>query len=282
MQDVIIVDTTLRDGEQAAGVVFTRSEKVTIAKLLDKAGVPQIEAGTPAMGWEEQAALRSIVNLGLKADILSWNRLNIDDIKASLNCGVKFIHISVPVSDIQIKLKLRKSWEWVIENLKRAIAFSIGRGCRVSVGAEDSSRADAEFLQLFALTARREGAERVRFADTLGVLTPFAARDSIKKLRQGAGVEVEIHAHNDFGMAAANSLAAVMGGAKFVSTTVNGIGERAGNAAMEEVVMVLEQLCGVRTGLDKDVFPQLSEFVARARRPGKQRAINTGSLREGG
>lgn len=264
MNDVIIVDTTLRDGEQAAGIVFTCLEKITIARLLDKAGVPQIEAGIPAMGREEQAALRSIVNLGLKAEIIAWNRLNLADIKASLECGVKFIHISAPVSDIQLRFKLRKTREWVIENLKRAIGFAIDRGCRVSVGAEDASRAEAGFLKLIAQTARKEGAERVRFADTLGVLNPFGARDSIKKLRQAAGVEIEIHAHNDFGMATANSLAALQGGARFVSTTVNGIGERAGNAAMEEVVIALEQLYGIRTGVDSAVFPELSEFVARA------------------
>lgn len=262
--DVIIVDTTLRDGEQAAGIAFTRMEKIGIARLLDKAGVPQIEAGIPAMGVEEQSAIRSIVNLGLKTEILAWNRLNLADIKASLDCGVKFIHISAPVSEIQLRFKLRKTGEWLIENLKRAVGFAADRGCRVSVGAEDASRADAGFLKLVAQTARQEGAERVRFADTLGVLNPFRARDSIKKLRQSAGVEIEIHAHNDFGMATANSLAAVKGGAKFVSTTVNGIGERAGNAALEEVVMALEQLYGLRTGVDKAVFSELSEFVARA------------------
>lgn len=276
MKDVIIVDTTLRDGEQAAGIAFTRSEKVTIARLLDKAGVPQIEAGIPAMGWEEQEAIRSMLNLGLKAEILTWNRLNLDDIKASLDCGVKFVHISGPVSDIHIRLKLRKTREWVIENLKRAIWFAIGRGCRVSVGAEDSSRADVEFLYLFAQTAVKEGAERVRFADTLGILDPFGTRAGIKSLRQAAGVDIEIHAHNDFGMATANSLAAVLGGAKFVSTTVNGIGERAGNAALEEIVVALEQLYGIRTGVDKALFPELSEFVARAsnrQAPARVRAV---------
>jgi homocitrate synthase NifV len=276
LNEVIIVDTTLRDGEQAAGIAFTRSEKVTIARLLDLAGVSQIEAGIPAMGVEEQAALRSIVDLNLKAEILAWNRLNLEDIKASLRCGIKFVHISGPVSDIQIELKLRKTRGWVIENLKRAIAFAIGNGCRVSVGAEDSSRADVEFLHLFAQTAVKEGAERLRFADTLGILDPFGTKASIKSLRQAVGVEIEIHAHNDFGMATANSLAAVLGGAKFISTTVNGIGERAGNAAMEEVVMALEQLYAVRTKVDKAILPELSEFVARAsnrQAPARVRAV---------
>lgn len=264
MNDVIIVDTTLRDGEQAAGIAFTRLEKITIARLLDKAGIPQIEAGIPAMGKEEQAAVRSIVNLGLKAEIFTWNRLHLEDIQASLHCGIKFIHISAPVSDIQIRLKLRKTRQWVMENLKRAVAFAIARGCRVSVGAEDSSRADPKFLASFARTARVEGAERLRFADTVGVLEPFGARERIRTLRCNAGIELEIHAHNDFGMATANSLAAVIGGARFVSTTVNGIGERAGNADMEEVAAALEQLYGIKTGLHPTVFPELSEFVARA------------------
>lgn len=264
MNDVIIIDTTLRDGEQTAGIAFTGAEKTTIARLLDKAGVREIEAGIPVMGGEETRTIRGIINLGLRANIITWNRLNLDDIKASLNCGAKFVHISAPVSDLQIRFKLRRNRDWIIENLKRAIWFSKEKGCRVSVGAEDASRADSGFLTRFASVAGQEGAERLRFADTLGVLDPFSACEKIKAVCQAVDIAIEMHAHNDFGMATANTLAAIKGGAGFVSTTVNGIGERAGNACMEEVVGALESLFGHSTGLDRNVFASLSEFVAKA------------------
>jgi homocitrate synthase NifV len=264
MQDVIIVDTTLRDGEQAAGIAFTAAEKITIAKMLDQAGVTQIEAGIPAMGRDEQQTIREIINLGLKCRILTWNRLSLSDIKASIDCGVKFIHISAPVSDIHIEYKLRKNRAWVLENLQRAARYARSAGCAVSVGAEDASRADFDFLVHFARVARQEGAERLRYADTLGILDPFTACERVKRLVDAAGLDIEIHAHNDFGMATANTLAAVKGGARFVSTTVNGIGERAGNAPMEEVAVAMKKLFNRDLGLNIGLFPALSEFVAKS------------------
>lgn len=267
VRDVIIVDTTLRDGEQAAGIAFSAAEKITIAKMLDQAGIPLIEAGIPAMGRIEQEVIRAIVDLGLKSRILTWNRLNLKDIKASIDCGVKNIHISAPVSDIHIQYKLRKSRAWILENTKKAVCYARSAGCAVSVGAEDASRADFGFLVKFAGIALREGAERLRYADTLGIHDSFTTRERIKLLAEATGAEIEIHAHNDFGMATANTLAAVKGGARFISTTVSGIGERAGNASMEEVVMVMKELGKremVLKGLNAAVFPALSEFVARA------------------
>lgn len=264
MTDITIVDTTLRDGEQTAGVAFTRKEKVDIAALLDKAGVKIIEVGIPAMGHEEQKAIREIAERGLKADLVTWNRMNIKDIIASISCGVKFIHISAPVSDIHIFAKLRKNRKWVIESLKRTIWFSLEKGCRVSVGAEDASRADSEFLINFARIAKQEGAERLRFADTIGALDPFGVRERIEYLAQNVNIDIEMHAHNDFGMATANTLAAVKGGAKFVSTTVNGIGERAGNADMVEVVAVLKSMFGCKFDFKTNHLIALAHLVARA------------------
>lgn len=263
-KDVIIVDTTLRDGEQAAGIAFSAAEKITIAKMLDQTGIPQIEAGIPAMGREEQEVIRTIVNLGLRSRLLTWNRLNLGDIKASIDCGIKFIHISAPVSDIHIHYKLRKSRAWVLENVKKAVCYARSAGCSVSVGAEDASRADFGFLMKFSDIAWREGAERLRYADTLGILDPFTTCERIKRLVDATGLDIEIHAHNDFGMATANTLAAIKGGARFISTTVNGIGERAGNAPMEEVVMAMKKLFNREMALNTGIFPALSEFVAQA------------------
>jgi len=264
VQDIRIVDTTLRDGEQAAGIAFNSEEKILIAKMLDRVGVSEIEAGIPAMGIDEQKTISQILALGLKARILTWNRLKIEDIKASLDCGANFVHVSAPVSDIHIGYKLRKSRKWVLENLKKVVYFARERGCQVSVGAEDASRAEFSFVARFAETARDAGAERLRYADTLGVLNPFTARDRVLNLIEATGVEIEFHAHNDFGMATANTLAAIRGGAGLISTTVNGIGERAGNASMEEVERALEKLYSCPIGLNIHLLPVLSLIVARA------------------
>jgi len=142
--------------------------------------------------------------------------------------------------------------------------YARAHGCRVSVGAEDASRADWAFLVKFAETVRSEGAERLRYADTVGILDPFSTCERVKRLIDAAGIDIEIHAHNDFGLATANTLAALKGGARFMSTTVNGIGERAGNARMEEVVIAMKKLLKYDIGLNTSVFPTLSKFVAKA------------------
>lgn len=264
MNDVIIVDTTLRDGEQAAGIAFTPFEKMAIARMLDQAGIPFIEVGIPAMGRDEQDQIRDILELGLKASLFTWNRLVINDIRASLECGARFLHISVPVSDIQINLKLQKNRQWVLEKTREVIYFAKEKGCQVSIGAEDASRADFSYLLQIAEAAKAEGVHRLRFADTLGILDPFSACERIKRLINLTGLDIEIHAHNDFGMATANTLAAVKGGARFISTTVNGIGERAGNASLAEVVAALDKLLGIETNLRSGLFPLLAKFVHRA------------------
>ncbi|MFZ3172884.1 MAG: hypothetical protein WA118_13020 [Carboxydocellales bacterium] len=259
-----IVDTTLRDGEQAAGVVFSLREKVWIASMLDEAGVEIIEAGIPAMGEVEQQALAAILRLGLQARITSWSRVNIGDIQASIACGVKDIHLSVPVSDLQITTKLGRNRQWVLDKLAEAMRFARGEGCRVSVGAEDASRADEEFLLLFAKTAEKEGAERFRYADTVGALDPFSTYERIKRLVRKVDLEVEIHAHNDFGLATANALAALRAGAVWASTTIGGLGERAGNTALEELVMVLKYLQGMELTIDPSQLVKMANYVAKA------------------
>lgn len=264
MPEVYFVDTTLRDGEQAPGVSFNLMEKVRIAKLLDSLGVSQIEAGIPAMGSPEVEALEEIGSLGLKAAVSTWNRVNIGDIKASLACGIKNVHLSAPVSDIQIKYKLGKDRIWVLESMRRAVSYALERGCRVTVGAEDASRADPDFLVSFACYARREGAERLRFADTLGVMEPFTTRAVIQRLIEQSGIELEFHGHNDFGLATANTLAAYKGGARYFSTTITGIGERAGNCSFEELVKVLKNIEKLGLSFDSKRLDLLSAYVKRA------------------
>lgn len=264
METVHFVDTTLRDGEQAPGVAFTVKEKVQIAKMLDCLGVDQIEAGIPAMGSPEVEAIKEIAGLGLKAVVSTWNRMTIGDIKASLACGVKHIHVSAPVSDTHIKYKLRKNRIWVIESMKRALSYAREHDCRVTVGAEDASRADMEFLISFACHARREGAERLRFADTLGVLDPFKTKQIMKQLVENTGMDIEFHGHNDFGMATANTLAAFKGGARYLSTTITGIGERAGNCSFEEAVSALESFEKLGLKFDRSQLSRICSYVNKA------------------
>lgn len=259
-----IDDTTLRDGEQTAGVVFANQEKVRIARLLDEVGVHQIEVGIPAMGGDEKETIKHIAGLGLGTSILAWNRAVISDIQHSIDCGVNAVAISMSASDIHIEHKLKKSRTWVLESIKTAVDFAKKSDLYVSVNAEDASRADLDFLIRFAKSARECGADRIRFCDTVGILDPFDTYNVISFLRKNVDIQIEMHTHNDFGMATANAIAGIKAGATFVNTTVNGLGERAGNAALEEVVMALKYISKVDLGLKTKRFRELSEYVANA------------------
>ncbi|OGR34486.1 MAG: homocitrate synthase [Desulfuromonadales bacterium GWD2_61_12] len=261
---IVIDDTTLRDGEQTAGVVFSLQEKIEIARMLDEIGVGEIECGIPAMGKEEQASVRALVDLGLKARLITWNRAVIQDIQASLDAGVGAVDISLSVSDQHIVHKLGKSREWVKEQLKVALGFAKAHGLYVSVGGEDASRADRDFLVELLEIARGHGADRFRYCDTLGILDPFTLYEHVRYLCERVEIDLEVHTHNDLGLATANALAGLRAGARFVNTTVNGLGERAGNAALEEVVMALKHACAIETGIDTSRFVELSRYVGKA------------------
>ncbi|MGO9567313.1 MAG: homocitrate synthase [Desulfomonilaceae bacterium] len=264
MNRIYVTDTTLRDGEQTAGVAFSGEEKVVIARMLDGLGVHEIECGIPAMGNEEQRVVISMVKLGLAARLMTWNRAVISDVEASLRCGVSAVAISLPVSELQIANKLAKTRDWVLDKLRTAVGFAKKEGLYVCVGAEDASRADEDFLAEFGLLAEACGADRLRFSDTVGQTDPFIIFDRLSRLKRRVSLPIEIHTHNDFGLATANALAGIRAGAAFVSTTVLGLGERAGNAALEEVLMALTHLYGIDTGLDISVLPSLCEYVSQA------------------
>ena len=261
---VVIDDTTLRDGEQTAGVVFAKAEKMRIARVLSELGVQQIEAGIPAMGGDELEAIQAIVDMRLPASIIAWNRAVVSDVQMSLKTGVDAVAVSISASDIHIKTKLQKDREWVLDSVRRSVDFAKSHGLYVSVNAEDASRAEPEFLLEFARAAKAVGADRLRYCDTLGVLGPFGTYEAIKHLIEETGLDVEMHTHNDFGMATANALAGIRAGAKFVNTTVGGLGERTGNAALEEVVMALKYVEGIDLDFPTERLRELAEYVAQA------------------
>jgi homocitrate synthase NifV len=261
---IYIHETTLRDGEQAAGVAFGIDEKVAIAKFLDDIGVHELEVGIPAMGQEEAEAIAQIVRLGLRANLTGWNRAVISDVQASMACGLSRVHISIPVSDIQINAKFHGQWQRMFEKLRDAITFAIDHGLWVSVGGEDSSRADATFLLDAAQYAQEWGASRFRFCDTVGILDPMMTYEKVRHLVSNLDIPVEMHTHNDLGMATANAIAGIRAGATSVNTTVNGLGERAGNAALEEVVMALKRIYGIQSNIDTRHLLELSRLVAQA------------------
>lgn len=264
MGPVIIDDTTLRDGAQTPGVAFSLADKLEIARRLDAIGVEEIEAGIPVMGDDEQEAFRALTDLGLKARLLAWNRAVISDIRASLDAGATSVEISLPLSEIQISSKLGKTPPWVIDQLRRVLDFCATKNLYVSVGGEDASRAPLDFVIAYAKAAKEHGAARFRYCDTVGILDPFSTYDAVKSLIAESGLAVEIHTHNDFGLAGANALAAVKAGATHINTTVIGLGERAGNAPLEEIIMALRYVYQQPVTYNTADLRSLAQYVAAA------------------
>lgn len=262
MRKPYFIDTTLRDGQQAPGLAFSLPQKLALCDLLDKAGVPELEVGIPAMSENEVNDLAVIAENNFHFKRLAWCRANERDIRQAVRSHVNGIHLSFPVSSI-LQNAMGKNPTWILQRLKELISLSLSEFEYVTIGAQDAGRADMEFLQQFVCEAERCGASRVRLADTVGILNPFSTGQLVREVHQIApSLAIEIHAHNDLGMATANTLSAYLSGADCLSVTVNGIGERAGNAALAEVVMALRLSENIECDIDATILSELSYLCA--------------------
>jgi (R)-citramalate synthase len=258
-----ILDTTLRDGEQTPGVSLTPENKLRIAQRLDELGVTIIEAGFAAVSEGEMEAVKLIAKAGLKAEICSCSRGIRSDIDAVAKSGANSIHLVIPTSDIHIDWKLKKTRDQVLKITEDCVKHAKNCGLIVELSAEDSTRSDRDYLKKVFATGITAGADRVVACDTVGVLTPEKSYEFYHDLVSCLSVPVSVHCHNDFGMAVANSVAALRAGCSEVHCTINGLGERAGNASLEEIVVALKALYSIDVGIKTELLYSTSQLVSR-------------------
>ena len=261
--EVRIFDTTLREGEQTPGVVFTVEEKLEIARQLDKLGVDTIEAGFPASSYEEFKAVKSVAGLGLQAEVCALARTLKSDVDQALKADVDAIHTFIGTSEWHLKYKLKIAPDQAVERAVETIEYVKDHGVTCEFSCEDATRTDLDFLIRMYKAAVEAGADRINVPDTVGVMSPEAMKYLIEALKEHVKVPVSVHCHNDLGMANANALAAVVAGANQVHVTVNGLGERAGHAALEVVVVALEALYGVKTKIRKEYLTETCRLVEK-------------------
>ena len=259
---VTIHDITLRDGEQQAGVIFTKDDKIHIAEKLAEAGVHRIEAGMPAVSPRDEAALREIVKRNLKSEIFCFCRCVVDDVKRAADCGVKGIVIEIPASAHLVEQAYKWPLEKAIDLSIKATAFAKEKGLYTVFFTIDGTRTDLKWLLDLVDRVAREGhMDAFTLVDTFGVLSPHAASYFTQKVKERVSKPLEIHFHSDFGLGVANTIMAVLSGAEVIHSTVTGIGERAGNAPMEETVLALLTMYGIDVGIDYSKLNELSKLV---------------------
>lgn len=262
-RNIRLVDTTLRDGEQAPGVCFSPELKVEILKMLYAAGVRDFEIGTPAVCEDEQFAIQQMLSLKLDANLSVWCRARIDDLELAYKLGVKMVNLSLPVSTVQLEA-IGKTEDWAISQLKECLQFANSHFDFVAVGAQDGSRAKPDFLNYYIQTAISfNKVKRIRIADTVGIMNPFSVFELFANVTSKfPETEFEFHGHNDLGMANANGLAAIKGGADLVSVTVNGLGERCGNTPLEELVLALQYSEKINLNINKRRLMMVCDILA--------------------
>ncbi len=263
-RQINIIDTTLRNGELTAGVVFSKHEKLRIAKLLDEIGIPEIEVGTPAIGEAERETIKAIAGSGLKSRLYAYCDADPSHVDYAAQTGIKNVILNVSTSDIHIKKKYKKNRTWLINRLKEVIREAKKNDLDFIVSAEDATRTDLEFLLKILNIAQKKGARRFRICDTVSRLDPFRTFLNINSISNSVDFPLEVYNHNDFGMATANGMAAIRAGASSIVVSVGGLGEGTGNAALEEIVMALKYLENIELGIITTKFREIAEYVAKA------------------
>lgn len=263
--DIILEDTTLRDGEQTPGVAFSIDEKLSIFRALIESGVRWIEPGIPAMGGDEVRALKMMLDEAPDdVTLIGWNRGVREDVQRSIDMGFPAVHIGLPTSNVHLKNSVRKDRTWLMSTAKDMVKLAKDQGKFVSISAEDIGRTDVGFLQEYAVAVQEAGADRLRLSDTIGILSPQQYHDRVAAVASVASIDLQAHCHNDFGVGTANVLAALEAGARYFHVTVNGIGERAGMADFAQVVMSLRQWHGVDLGIKTEQLTHLARVVSEA------------------
>jgi len=260
---VHIFDTTLRDGEQTPGVSLAIEDKLEIAHQLDRLGVDVIEAGSPMSSEGEKKAVKEIAKAGLKAEICGLARAMREDINASIECDVKSVHTFISTSNVQMKHAIGLTPEQVLSATVDSVQYIKDHGLICEFSPMDATRSEMGFLKRVCKAAEEAGADRINIPDTVGVMTPKNMQKFIEDIGTVVKVPISVHCHDDFGMAVASSLAAVEAGATQVHATINGLGERAGNAALEEVVMALHLIYKRKTGINTRLLYGTSQLVSR-------------------
>ncbi|WP_456478314.1 2-isopropylmalate synthase [Geoglobus ahangari] len=263
MRTVKVFDTTLRDGEQTPGISFPLSYKIQIAKQLDKLGVDIIEAGFPAATQGEFDAVKEIASLGLDSKVCGLARLVKHDIDRAIQADVDMVHIFISTSKIQIEHTVKKSREEIVEMAVEGVEYIKSHGVECMFSAMDATRTEVEYLKTIYKAVEEAGVDIINVPDTVGVATPFTMYELIRELREHLKVPIDVHCHNDFGLAVANTYAAVKAGADEVQVTVNGIGERAGNASLAEVVMLITAVEGLKTNIKTEYLVETARLVER-------------------
>ncbi len=262
IKDVVIYDSTLRDGEQTPGIAFSPEQKLAIARRLDEMRVPEIEAGFPAVSENELRSVKAISSLGLNARILTLSRITRPDIDACVEAGSDLALLFIGTSDIHLKYKFNKPREFVLEKIEEGLDYCHERGIAGALSAEDSTRTDMDFLLKVYRKAEECHASRIGVTDTLGCASPEAIFNIVTTVKAHLSTPISVHLHNDFGLALANAIAGVKAGAQAVTTTVNGIGERAGNVPLEQFVAAMKYVYRCDLGIDTTKLKGLSDLVA--------------------
>jgi 2-isopropylmalate synthase len=259
---VRIFDTTLRDGEQSPGVSITPEQKLQIAIKLDRLGVDAIEAGFPIVSHGEVQAIRNIKKSGLNAEICGLARTLNSDIDLVIDCDLSYVHTFIATSNIHMQYKLKMAPEEVIQKAVNAVEYAKSHGLQVEFSAEDATRSDLTFLTKVFRAVGEAGADRIDIPDTVGYATPEFISNLVGMLKEQISVPISLHCHNDFGLAVANSIAGINAGATCAHVTVNGLGERAGNASLEEFVMALQCLYKKEHNINTKLLYETSKSVS--------------------